>query len=152
MLPGTEEELPFLWRLARELGTGVQFLYTFYTEAHEKKEPFTDCLGGEAYQRLVAKIIAAMRPLTSQAPRPQMLSSSSREGMKGGTVSWCVESVTTGSPQRAKTLNRFSSTGIRSTTPPVRAAMTGSRQAMASSATKPKVSVVEGKMKASAER
>ena len=34
-----------------------------------------------------AVIMAAMMPLVSQAPRPQMCSSSSREGMKGGTVS-----------------------------------------------------------------
>ena len=35
-------------------------------------------------------------PLVSQAPRPQMYSSSSRDGKNGGTVSMCVESVTTG--------------------------------------------------------
>ncbi len=33
-------------------------------------------------------------PLVSQAPRPQMNSSSSREGKNGGTVSMWVESVT----------------------------------------------------------
>ena len=38
----------------------------------------------------------AMMPLASQAPRPQMCSSSSREAKNGGTVSMWVESVTTG--------------------------------------------------------
>ena len=33
-------------------------------------------------------------PLVSQAPRPQMCSSSSREVKNGGTVSMWVESVT----------------------------------------------------------
>ena len=48
-----------------------------------------------------ALIMAAMMPLVSQAPRPQMNSSSSREGKNGGTVSMWVESVTVGrSPQR----------------------------------------------------
>ena len=52
-------------------------------------------------------------PLVSQAPRPQMYSSSSREGKNGGTVSMWVESVTTGSPKVAKTLKRCGSTSIR---------------------------------------
>src|SRR5260370_40735570 len=60
-----------------------------------------------------AAIIAAIIPFASQEPRPQMNSPSSREPKKGGTVSMCVESVTTGSPQEAKILSRLSSAGTR---------------------------------------
>jgi len=61
----------------------------------------------------------AMMPLVSQAPRPQMCSSSSREAMKGGTVSMWVERVTvSGSPHWAKTLKRRGSTSMRSIVPP----------------------------------
>src|SRR5262249_39126866 len=66
--------------------------------------------------------IAAMMPFASQAPRPKMNSSSSLELKKGGTVSMCVESVTTGSPQEAKRLSRFASAGMRWTCPPLRPA------------------------------
>ena len=69
-----------------------------------------------------AKIMAAMMPLVSQAPRPQMCWSSSREGKNGGTVSMCVESVTVGSPHQARTLLRRGSTGISSACPPCCAA------------------------------
>ena len=63
-------------------------------------------------------IIDAMMPLVSQAARPQMYSSSSREGKKGGTVSMWVESVTAGwSPHWAKTLKRCGSTSMRSMRP-----------------------------------
>ena len=68
-------------------------------------------------QALGGVIMEAMMPLVSQAPRPQMNSSSSREGTKGGTVSMWVESVTTGSPKAAKTLKRCGSTSIFSTLP-----------------------------------
>ncbi len=68
------------------------------------------------------QIMAAMMPLASHAPRPQRNSSSSREGKKGGTVSMCVDSVTTGLPQLAKTLKRCASTCMRSTSPPYFAA------------------------------
>ena len=43
-----------------------------------------------------APIMAAMMPLASAEPRPQMNSSSSLEGKNGGTVSICVDSVTFG--------------------------------------------------------
>ena len=66
-----------------------------------------------------AKIMDAMMPLVSHAPRPQINSPSSRDAKNGGTVSMCVESVTTGSPQCANTLKRCGSTGMRSTRPPV---------------------------------
>src|SRR5258708_17901080 len=56
-----------------------------------------------------------MMPFASQAPRPQKNSSSSLKGKKGGTVSMGVDSVTTGLPQLAKTLNSCVSTGMRST-------------------------------------
>ncbi len=70
-----------------------------------------------------ALIMAAMMPLVSQAPRPQMCSSSSREAKKGGTVSMWVESVTASrSPHCAKTLKRRGSTSMRSTRPSKRAA------------------------------
>src|SRR4029077_10094769 len=61
-------------------------------------------------------------PLASHAPRPQRNSSSSREGKNGGTVSICVESVTIGLPQLAKTLKRCASTCMRSRWPPYFAA------------------------------
>ena len=53
-----------------------------------------------------AKIMDAMMPLVSQAPRPQMYWSSSREGKNGGTVSIWVDNVTMGSPNVASTLKR----------------------------------------------
>ncbi len=71
--------------------------------------------------------MAAMMPLVSHAPRPQMNSSSSREVKNGGTVSMWVESVTvSGSPNCANTLARRGSTSIASTVPPNRSA-SGSR-------------------------
>ena len=69
-----------------------------------------------------AMIMEAMMPLVSQAPRPQICSPSSREGMKGGTVSMWVERTTMGSPKRTKTLSRSGSTGIRSAMPSKRRA------------------------------
>src|SRR5580658_3022597 len=68
-----------------------------------------------------AAIMLAMMPLASAEPRPQMNSGSSRDAKKGGTVSMCVERVTSGTTQWAKTLKRLASTGQRSTAPPVRA-------------------------------
>src|SRR4029077_163766 len=65
---------------------------------------------------------AAIIPLVSHAPRPRTNSPSSLDAKNGGTVSMCVDSVTTGVPQAAKTLNRSVETSIRSPDPPVRAA------------------------------
>ena len=74
---------------------------------HEQQREIAHAFG---QQFSTAKIMDAMMPLVSHAPRPQMYSSSSREGKNGGTVSMCVESVTTGSPHQASTLKRFGST------------------------------------------
>ena len=54
----------------------------------------------------------------ARAAAPDKCSASSREAKNGGTVSMCVESVTTGLPQLASTLNRPGSTSILSTAPP----------------------------------
>ena len=76
------------------------------------------CAAPAASSASTALIMLAMMPLVSQAPRPQMYSSSSREAKNGGTVSMWVESVTTsGSPHWAKTLKRRGSTSMRSTWP-----------------------------------
>ena len=48
-------------------------------------------------------------------------SASSRAGKNGGTVSMCVESVTTGVSHIARTLKRRGSTSMHSTIPSVRA-------------------------------
>ena len=61
--------------------------------------------------------IEAMMPFVSHAPLPQMYSSSSREGMNGGTVSMWVDSVTAGSPNAAYTFHRPGSTSVFSAVP-----------------------------------
>lgn len=59
MIPGTDAQLPFLFGLARELGIGVQFLYTFHSDEHDKQEAFTGGLSGEPYRALVRTILEA---------------------------------------------------------------------------------------------
>src|SRR5215472_7617654 len=61
-----------------------------------------------------AATMAAMMPLASQEPRPWIKVSSSREGKNGGTVSRCVERVTTGSPKERNRLSRSGSALCRS--------------------------------------
>jgi len=68
-----------------------------------------------------APTIAAIIPFASHEPRPQIKSPSSREPKNGGTVSMCVESVTTGSPQHARILSRSGSAWMRSICPLCRA-------------------------------
>lgn len=61
MLRGTKKQLNFLWQLASELQIGVQFLYTFITEPHQRKNDFNGNLSGEEYRSLVGNIIDAKR-------------------------------------------------------------------------------------------
>ena len=79
-------------RAARRLG-GMVSARAVALLAHHEQQPEI------ALRRLpaappTALIMEAMMPLVSQAPRPQMNSSSSREAKNGGTVSMWVESVT----------------------------------------------------------
>ncbi len=67
-----------------------------------------------ARKRSAAKIMDAAIPLASHAPRPHSVSPSSRGGMYGGTVSRCVESVTSGfSALVARIASRPGVTGMR---------------------------------------
>ena len=61
MISGTRQQLPFLFRLAKELDIGIQFLYTFYSDEHGKDSVFSGSLSGDDYRGLIKDILEAKR-------------------------------------------------------------------------------------------
>ena len=94
--------------------TGVSDLfrnYIYLVNLKQENERGTWRRLRAAATRPPAGICVATMPLASQEPRPEMNSASSPAGKKGGTVSTCVLSTTSGLPRWAKTLARRPSTG-----------------------------------------
>ena len=120
---GAEGQLVFGRLAVDEESRAARVLRHVYAPTLLRSSPTTNSspkLRSPLEQPSAAWIIAAMMPLVSQAPRPQMYSSSSREAKKGGTVSMWVERVTAGVAEWAKTLKRRASTSMRSTVPSYR--------------------------------